>query len=109
MDIQPNPRPSKFLADDRIIEIWRYGTMGDVIDEHQPPTFGSVATEKGTLDFYEGCVIAAHEKGGEAARVEQRETVHPEFGNGRSYWHYDGTGVLWHHMDVYDVLPADES
>lgn len=107
MEIQPNPRPSKFLADDRIIEIWRYGTMGDVIDEHQPPTFGSVATEKGTLDFYEGCVIAANEQnpGSSQARVEERETVHPEFGKGRSYWHYDGSGNLWHHMDVFDVEP----
>lgn len=102
-EIQPNPRPSKFLADDRIIEIWRYGTLGDEIDEHFPPTYGSEATEKGTLDFYRGCVEAAHEAGNHGARVEERPVEHPEFGEGVSYWHYDGTGVLWHHMDVYPV------
>lgn len=104
MDIQPNPRPCKFLPDNRVIEIWRYTTMGDVIEQHTPPTFGSEATEKGTLDFYQGCVDAANEKdSGSKARIEKRETVHPEFGAGMSYWHYDGSGVLWHHMDVFQV------
>lgn len=103
MEILPNPRPVKFLEDDRVVLFWRYGTLGDTIDEHIPATYASEASAQGTVDFLTSCVEGAKVQGPENARLEVRDVTHAELGHGVAYWHYDGNGVLWHHYEIYPV------
>lgn len=103
MEIRPNPRPVKYLEDDRVVLFWRYGTLGDVIDEFVPATYTSEASAQGTVDFLNSCVENANAQGPENARVEVRECTHTELGIGVAYWHYDATGYLWHHYEIYPV------
>jgi hypothetical protein len=102
MEIQPNPKPNKYLAEDRVIEVWTYG-IREQIESHELPTYSTEAYVQGTLNFLTQCVETANKNGQTPSRIDVREIDHPELGVGVSYWHYDGRGELWHHVDVYEV------